>query len=142
MPKKNKRAQPWISNRKKSLLPRDIYKGSQHRTDWDWSNWTRISVIRIKNRRQKSRLSMKYQTTYNPSITSSPFQRNGLFTLQTASYLSWASIFREYFGGGWGKENKGTFGNLYFKKPETIQDMHFIIINKFIWHWERRFQIS
>lgn len=64
---------------------------------------------------------MKYQTTYNPSITSSPFQRNGLFTLQTASYLSWASIFREYFGGGGERKIKEPLEIYILKNPKQFK---------------------
>lgn len=57
---------------------------------------------------------MKYQTTYNPSITSSPF-------LQTASYLSWASIFREYFGGGGERKIKEPLEIYILKNPKQFK---------------------
>lgn len=63
-------------------------------------------------------------------MTAFPFQRNAYFFAQAASYLSWVSVLLTVLKGT--RENKEIFRNLQEKKSETIQDMHFIVINNFI----------
>lgn len=131
---------------RRPLLPRDVYKRRQHRVDWDQST-EQIETGQTgqepccqgkKTGDKNPAYLWNVKPTITPSKTSFPFQKK--WVLYSASYkLPLSSMYFQRIGRL--REIKKPLEICTEKKKKSIQDMHFIIINQFIWNCERRFQI-